>query len=190
MRPIELVVAVRRDHERVHRLDAAAEQPKDVERCLVRPVHVLDDDDRGLPGAQLVAERRKDGLRLLAPLDDVREGRAALERDVHERPQRTRCVQTVARPPQDAGRVGTVAAELLNERRLADARLAGDEREPARALADVIERGGERLQLRGALEQILFRSDRHWSESCARLSRCASFRPRAGLPRRSPARSE
>ena len=45
VRGIELVVAIGRDHERGGVLDSSSDEPKDVERRLVGPVHVLEDED-------------------------------------------------------------------------------------------------------------------------------------------------
>ena len=45
VRGIELVVAVGRDDERWSVLDSSSDEPEDVERRLVGPMHVLEDED-------------------------------------------------------------------------------------------------------------------------------------------------
>ena len=49
VRATELVASVARDDECALCIDAATENTKDVETCLVRPVHVLEHEDRRPP---------------------------------------------------------------------------------------------------------------------------------------------
>src|SRR5439155_18479349 len=131
-------------------------------------------DERRLPRAQLVAQRGEDRLRLVAADDEFLQRLPRLGGDVEERAQGSRRVQAVARAPEQAHAVGALGAEPLNERRLADSGLAGNEHEPTGAGANVgqglLERGLER----SALEKFLFGCDGHCSQSCASVSPVAS----------------
>ena len=49
MCPIELVVSVAEDDERGDRIDPSADQPDNVERRLIRPLDVVEDEDRRRP---------------------------------------------------------------------------------------------------------------------------------------------
>ena len=124
MLALDLVVAIRRDHERTGRVDAAAEDPEHVESRLVGPVQVLEDEDAG--SAQLVEERRGD-----ARLGSAERRRATAF-----------CAATSRKGPSGVGVVRFsqaptstrplgAARERAHERGLADAGLAADEDEPA-----------------------------------------------------------
>ncbi len=49
MGAIELVVSVAENDEGGHRIDPAANQPDNVERRLIRPLDVVEDEDRRRP---------------------------------------------------------------------------------------------------------------------------------------------
>ena len=67
-------------------------------------------------------------------------------------PERPRGEQAVASPPGPAG-LGQAVLQLLDQRRLADARLAGDEHQPAVPLPGLGCVLGQRCQLRLPFQQ-------------------------------------
>ena len=129
MNPIELVVPVGREHEQRRLPQLAREQPQHVERRLVRPVHVLDNDDRRRARPRQPEERGDHRGRAL--IDRGLELAAGLLGDIEERPQRPRREQRVTAAPQHARRTARLRAECTNSRRLAHPGLPGDEHEPA-----------------------------------------------------------
>ena len=99
MRAVELVVAVGRDHERLCVADPPAEDTQDVERRLVGPVHVLDDDDqrRAVVGPE---ERRRDVVGPASGPDRLGQSRRCRVRKLEEWPERPRRQQWVTAPAQ------------------------------------------------------------------------------------------
>jgi hypothetical protein len=130
-------VAERRDHERRHAAHPAAEQPQDVERAAVGPVHVLDDEDGAGPVAQLLQQGggHRRGARAVG--DDLLQHAPGRVGDVEQRSERARRLQRVAGAPQRA----PVLRELAHERGLADARLAADQHEPPGRAGEHVEEG-------------------------------------------------
>ena len=135
------------------RPDAARQQAHDVERRLVGPVQVLDDDDRRTPSRGDALDRRGDGVRRPAALERVRERSARLVGGVEERPERPRREERVAGAPEDRRRARLLLAERAHERGLADARLARDERRPPAPLGGRGEGAAQDLDERIALEE-------------------------------------
>ena len=119
MGAVELVVAVGGEYESGSTLDPADEELQHVERGLVRPVHVLDDQDRRRPRPQLAHERRRDHVRSGAALDELLELAARELGDVEQRPERPRREQGVAGAPQDP-RARRAARRTAHETRLSD----------------------------------------------------------------------
>ena len=78
---------------------------------------------------------------------------AGLGRDVGEGRERPRGEERVARAFENTGSPGRVGAEAPDERGLPDARLAGDEHEPAVAAFDVLEGLPQGLEERLPLEE-------------------------------------
>ena len=155
MRAVELVVAVARDDQRRHRLDATAKQPQHVERGLVRPVQVLEHEDGRSVRLQFARQRRHDLVRLHSARHDLLELAAACLGDAEQRAERARREERVAAAPEDPRRAAALFAELSQERGLADPCLAADEHDvPARAPLDGPQRIVERRKLAGALEQL------------------------------------
>ncbi len=120
-------------HHQQHRQsgDAAGEKPHQVERGLVAPVQVLD-DERTRPGAQCLEHGGEDlvlGDRL--PQRDRHRG-ADLAGDVAERSERAGGAQRVAHAPQHRHR--RLLGELPQQDGLADARFPSDEHQRAAAL--------------------------------------------------------
>ncbi len=120
------VVPVRRQDEHRRPADLPRQQPERVERGLVRPVDVLEDDDRRRTGSD-GPEQRSDHL-----------GRAAVEclaqisvralGDIEERPERPGREEGVAAAPEHA-HAETPVAKVADRGRLAHACLAGDQHE-------------------------------------------------------------
>ena len=144
MRPLKLVVAIGRQDQSGDPLDAPADQPQHVERCLVGPVQVLQDDDRGqAPGQRRGQSRDHVAGRAL-------EIRTHGLRDIDERPQRAGGEERVAGSPQDPV---SLFHESPQQRGLADSRLAADQDQPPRPLfADKGEEPVEGGQLIRALQ--------------------------------------
>ena len=109
-----------------------------------------DDDHRSLQFGQ---HRSEDNA---APRggQDVAERAADLRRDVVQRPQRTRRKQRVAAAPQDPHAGAMAAHEILDQRRLADARLAPDQHNATFATDGVLERHLEVAQCSVAVEEV------------------------------------
>ena len=105
----QLIVSVGDDDERRNGLQTAPDEPKDVERGLVRPVDVLEDDDRRRQVRQLARQAECDLVRFGSARNELGELPACGLSDVGERPERARGEERVARAPQDSG----VAARLL-----------------------------------------------------------------------------
>ena len=153
VRRFELALAIRDHDECTNRLGPPRDQANDVERRLVGPVHVLDHRDRRLHGAHFLDQRQEDGMRLLALGHGSRECTLQGRRHVDQRTERPRRREGVARPPQHPRRRAPRLAEPADQRALADARLARDEREPAGPGGDVVEALLQRFQECRALEQ-------------------------------------
>ena len=152
MARIELV-AGRQDEDRADGLDAARRVAEHVERGVVGPVDVLDDEDgRALLG-QLLQQRGEDAIDRALVGQRGRQRAAAPGRRVVQRPQRARRDEVVARRHEDP-RLGAQALDQrAHEARLADARLAGDQRRRAAPLRALGHRADEDLELCVALEQ-------------------------------------
>ena len=97
----DFVVAVGRDHECRHRFEPSGDETKDVERRFVRPVNVLDQDDRR-PGRELADELGRERVWLRPRGCDLRQLAADSVGDLEERAERARRVQRLAGGPQDA----------------------------------------------------------------------------------------
>ena len=154
MGAVELVVAIGGDRQGRDTLELAPQEAQDVERGLVGPVHVLEDEDRGRPGTQLLHELCDDVVRARLPLDELCERPADLLGDVDERRERGGREERVARTPENPGRPVLLGAEAPDEGGLAHAGLPGHEREcPPRARAGPFQRLGQRRELVRALEE-------------------------------------
>ena len=146
MAAVNLVVTVGRDDEPPRPVDPPTEHAQGVERRLVRPVDVLEDDERGLP--ELVEEGSRHRSRIRPLPERLREGAAPCRREVDEGTERRGRGEALARA--DEHRAPGPVGEGTHERRLPDARLAADEHEPAAR----VERLGERREQVVALEHI------------------------------------
>ena len=155
MGEIERVVAVAGQDERGHRLDLACQQSQHVERRLVGPVQVLDDEHGRARAGELADERRGHLVRPSLARHELLELAAGDLGEVEERAERARGEQALAGSAQDPRRRGQALAERLQEDRLAGSGLAADEHEPAGLAGDHrVERLGQCGQLPAALEQL------------------------------------
>ena len=151
---VEPVFAVAGDYERGHGLDATGEQAKDVERGLVRPVQILDDEDDRSPCVQLLHERAGNLVGHCAALDERDELASDRVRDLDQRAERPGREQRVAGAAQNGRPVDLLVAERADKSSLADAGLASEQDDvtAARTL-DFRQAVDQRRQLGVALEQ-------------------------------------
>jgi hypothetical protein len=129
MGTVELVVAVAGHDQGRHRLHPAGQQPQDVQRRLVGPVHVLEDEHGRGPRPQFVRERRHHLIRHRTTRDDRLELAAGPLGDLQQRPQRAWCEERIAGPPKDPRKLAGRFAEPPQKRRLADPCLAADQQQ-------------------------------------------------------------
>ena len=136
MLPADLVIAVRGDQQSPHRRNAAAQVLDQVERRLVGPMDVLDNEDDGLGAApQKFEEGGEQGRPAGCALEPAQQLSASeLARNVIEWCQRRRREERVAIALENAGRARMHRGEVLDKRGLADAGLAADERDRNPAL--------------------------------------------------------
>ena len=153
VRGTDLVVAVgEHDHDRVI-ADAPRQEPHEIQRRLVGPVDVLEDDDHRASGG---AQRVEGGLEQLAArcvlVEEVGDRSPDGGGDVRQRTEGSRGGEGVAPPPHDV-RLGVQFGELRQQRRLAHAGLAGHQHDPARPRCGVVEGAPEDGQRLVPLEQ-------------------------------------
>ena len=111
--------------------------PQQVERRVVGPVDVLDHHDIERAGCADLSEQGPEQLVPIGPgAAQLGQLAAELLGQVEQRPERTGREQAVARPPPPAP-VQQLAAHPLEQGRLPDARLAGDQHQPALAAASL-----------------------------------------------------
>jgi hypothetical protein len=141
----DLVVAVRRDHERRRSLEPATEVAEEIERCLVRPMHVLDNGDRCAR-----AERLEHGCEDIPPTG----GPLEIWQELVQWRERLRSEQPVAGGPEDARLARLGLDECADERGLPDPGLAPDEHEPAVARGRGAEMLAESGEVPAPLDQL------------------------------------
>jgi hypothetical protein len=150
----DLVVAVRRDDERTRAADPPHEEAQHVQRAVVGPLQVVDDENGG-PGRECVEDRREHLVREGPGSEHLRNPAAQLDGGVVQRAERPRRPQWIAGAPGDGGVAAVEAVdEGPHQRRLADARLAADQHERAGARAGAPPAVGGGAQLGVALEQL------------------------------------
>src|SRR5437588_4919665 len=155
MRAVKLIVSVTGKDERGDRLDSSREEPQNVERRLVRPVDVLEDEDGSSSSAQLACERRDDFVRPGLARDDLAELPARALRDGKQRTKRSGREERIAVAPQDSRRRTALFAEAAQECRLPHTSFATDEHDPASCGAlDRVKRFFERCEFARTLEQL------------------------------------
>ena len=121
MPAVERVVPVCRSQQHRHRLESARQHPNDVQGGLVRPVQILQHDDRRTALPESPCHRLHELVRGFAV-------RIQLRRDLEHRTERPGRKQCVA-PPAHGRHVSVAVTKGVEERRLPDPRLAGDEYE-------------------------------------------------------------
>ena len=155
MCPLELVVSMRHENQNGHVVDLANHEPEHVERRLIRPVEILDDEDGRSTLPHLVQKRRTDVVELRASVERVPQVAADGIGDVEHRPQRPRREQRLAVPGKDRDTRIVICTEAAHERRLADAGLSRHHhRTPAPCLTDTLETLLEQRQLAASFEKI------------------------------------
>jgi hypothetical protein len=148
----DLVVPVGADHERGHPADAPGEQGEHVERRLVGPVQILEHEHGRGVAAELAEQRGKDVRRCGVARKPGGEGAAGLVGDIHQGPEGPRGEEAVAGAPEHPRRC-LPCAEDARQRGLADAGLAGDERQSSRPRLRRREQRGQLRKGLVALEQ-------------------------------------
>ena len=126
MTSIDLVVSIRREHERGNLRDPSSEEAQDVERGSVSPVDVLEDECGGRR-SELGHQLDRDGVRRRRPRNDLLERTARGECDVDDRAERPWREEGIACSSEHASLCAELVAEALDERRLPDARFAANE---------------------------------------------------------------
>ncbi len=108
-------------------MDASAEISQQIERRLICPVNVFEDDGGG---RSIPADRCSKPREHLMPGSSAGEERlelaAEVGRHVEQRSKRSRCAQRFARAPQERSSLTLARGECFDERGLSDAGLAGD----------------------------------------------------------------
>jgi hypothetical protein len=154
MARIELV-AHGEDEHRADRLHASRRVAEDVERGVVGPVDVLDDEHRRALLGQLLQQRGEHQVRGLVLGQRRRERAVGPRRGVAQRPEGARGDEVVARRHEDPRLAADLGDQRPHEARLADARLARDERRRAASRPARGDRAEEDPELCIALEQDL-----------------------------------
>ena len=148
--PGQLVVAVRREHQRRQAAQPSRQVTEQVERGLVGPVEVLEDQHGGL------GDRLRQGIDEVAGtgslLHESREVAAELGGEVEQRTVGTRRTEGLGPADDDADRAPR--SELVDEGGLARAGLAPDEdQRPLAPLDDLGEAEGDGVELLRPLDQ-------------------------------------
>jgi hypothetical protein len=146
-----LVVPVRYDDHRAGSMDAAAEELEQIKRCLVRPVHVFEHDQRRRP-LQLIQRCGKDVVAVRAVPMDANSAPLSLAGNVVQRREWPGRGEVVAAAPQ-AARDALPRAEFLQQHGLADARFAAYEHRAAIAAGRGAEPSQQLSKASIALEQ-------------------------------------
>ena len=129
----DLIVAIGDREQHACAVNAAAQILEQVERCLVRPMHVLEDDQCLRPSLQLIERSGEDFVAVRSGIDGRQQRALRLPRDVVQRGKRTGSEERIARPPQH-GRRALLLREFLQQRGLADACFAPHERDTTAVL--------------------------------------------------------
>jgi hypothetical protein len=156
----QALVPERGDQQQRQAAQPPAEEAQQVQRRLVGPVHVLDDDPQPGTGGQLPQQGREQRVAMHAGGHRGAQLTAQAVGEVEQRPERARGEQAVARTPGPL-RVGQLGLELLEQRRLADAGLTRDQHQPtltgARRLGVLRQRREERSPFEQRHRRILDR---------------------------------
>ena len=153
MEAVQLGVAIAHEQRGRQRFNPATQQPEHIERRVVRPVHVLEHQDRRRARPQLPHERCRHIECARVSLHELLELAARVLGDVEEGPERARGEQGITGPPQQSRALRQAVAEAPQERGLADTGLPADEQQAtARAALHGIHALAQRRELVAALE--------------------------------------
>ena len=135
-------------------LEPAGEQSDDVERCLVGPVDILQDEDvrRLLP--KVVHQRRDDVMRRCLAGDRFHQRAPQTVGNSEEGSERPRREQRIAPAREHLYGLRLLVTEPTDECRLADACLSDDDDEPPAPDRSLRNRTREHIECALALEQI------------------------------------
>lgn len=151
---VKLVAAVREHKEQSCVFRLTREDPHDIERRLVGPVHVLDDQDGRRDGTQRLDERDRDIERLGTCGDERLRLAAQFGHRLQQWTERPWREQRVARARQPRDPARKLVAKLSQQGRLADSCLAGHQQHPTTTVRGHL--GGTSVQhpeLIGSLQQ-------------------------------------
>ena len=130
MTPCQLVIAISRQDESRHLIYLAPQQTYDVQRCLVRPMDVLDDKHRRFLAAQLSNERNRDLVGRSSAFNYLFQLAADCCGYAKQRTQRMRRKQRVAGTGYDP-HVRLVSSEATKQHCLADSSLTSHKDKPS-----------------------------------------------------------
>ncbi len=131
-----LLVTKRSDDKDRHVPEPPTDHTEHVERALVRPMEILEDDHRRRPPRLAKqCEKRREHLIAIGRIERCAKRTLDLVGDVRQRRERPTRRSRIAPAPQRLDTFAEICAERLDERRLAHAGLPGDEHEPAGATA-------------------------------------------------------
>jgi hypothetical protein len=151
--PRQVIVSVGGKQQHLGIRQPPAKEPQQVDARLIGPVDVLHDHHiQRSRLADLAQQRPEQLLAASSGAAQLRQLPAQLCGQVKQRPERPGGEQAVARTPGPAG-IGQVALELLHQRRLADARLAGNQHQPPVAPPRLLRISGQRRQRLVPLKQ-------------------------------------
>ena len=184
MRGVELVIAVGNDDERRDGGDPTAEQLENVQRRLVRPANVLEQQHRRCARPQLLDQHRGNVVARSALLDGRLERSARVLCDLEQRTEWTRREERIADAPQESRLVADLGAEPVDESGLADPGFPGNEQKPTLARPRLGERLAQRLELELALEQAAEPGCRKHPHTGIVITRGACINPDPPLTRR------
>jgi hypothetical protein len=146
------LVAHREDEDSARRLDAARRIAEHVEGGVVGPVDVLDDEDGRTFLGELVEHRGKDAIDGSLPGQRGGQRTVAARGRVVQGPERARRHEVVACRHEDPRLAADALDQGAYQARLADPRLAGDQRRRTAPLPTLGHRADEDLELRISLE--------------------------------------
>jgi hypothetical protein len=137
MRVIELIIAIAAEQQRLNSLHATRNEPDNVERRLVGPVQILEDQHRRRRRPKLTQQRDRNIMSAGAALDSGPQLPLGHPSHVEQRSKRPRREQRLTRRPQQSYRTTQLVAEPAKQRRLTDPRLSAHQHHaPPRSLAD------------------------------------------------------
>ena len=151
----QLGLAIAHEQRHWQRLHASGEQAQQIERRVIRPMSVLEHEDRRRPPSKLAHQRSGEVEGSRPGVDRLRQLAVCAFGNVEKWSERTGSEQCVAGAPEHACTVRTVFAEPCKERGLPDTCLPGHEDQAAaRAAPHSLDGLAEHRQLVAALDQV------------------------------------